>query len=245
MVSVSSTCGSMRALTCSPEEAIEIMLDVNTRIQILEELSHLAGARKHQFAAFCRKEQCLVVWADEVETLVPSAEALEQRMLAFVWSGRHNELAEIEAGEKGQNEEGWVDEDADKERELGDLADAEEKIGADGDEWEMRDKRPTMLYAPLVSGLAIILCFAFIGSGMRNLIKEAMLDKSYIRFALLATSPFGYLLGIVGRSEPVQIHDAHSSSSVSVSAVTSGRPLVPSRSATRTRLTTRASSPSE
>lgn len=223
------------------------MLDVNTRIQILEELSHLAGARKHQFAAFCRKEQCLVVWADEVETLIPSAEALEQRMLAFVWSGRHNELAELEADEKGpgDQEEGWVDEDADKERELGDLADAEEKVGADGDEWEMRDKRPTMLYAPLVSGLAIILCFAFIGSGMRNLIKEAMLDKSYIRFALLATSPFGYLLGIVSVNTLMLCSRAHGSSSVSVSAVTSGKPLVPSPSATRTRPTTLESSPSE
>jgi len=221
------------------------MLDVNTRIQILEELSHLAGARKHQFAAFCRKEQCLVVWADEVETLIPSAEALEQRMLAFVWSGRHNELAEMEAEEKGtdQHEEGWVDEDAQKERELGELGDDEEKIGADGDEWEMRDKRPTMLYAPLVSGLAIILCFAFIGSGMRNLIKEAMLDKSYIRFALLATSPFGYLLGIVSPSPDLaRWFVAHDSSSVSVSAVTCGRHSVPSRSATRTHRTIRANS---
>ncbi|KAK1926386.1 glycosyl transferase family group 2-domain-containing protein [Papiliotrema laurentii] len=176
-----------------PEESIEIMLDVNTRIQILDELSHLAGARKHQFAAFCRKEQCLVVWADEVETLIPSIEALEQRMLSFVWSGRHHELAEIEAEEKGDEEEGWVDEDADRERELGDL---EEKIGAEEGSWEMREKRPTMLYAPLVSGLAIILCFLFIGSGMRNLVKEALLDRSYARFALMATAPFGYLLGI-------------------------------------------------
>ena len=182
----------------SPEEAIEIMLDVNTRIQILDELSHLAGARKHQFAAFCRKEQCLVVWADEVESIISSAEALEQRMLSFVWSGRHTELADLEAEEKPDDEsEGWVDGDADKERDLEEMADAEEKVGAGGDEWSMREKRPVQLYAPLVSGLAIILCFAFIGSGMRNLIKEAMLDQSYIRFALMATAPFGYLLGIV------------------------------------------------
>ena len=80
----------------SPEDAIEITLDTNTRIQILDELSHLAGARKHQFAAFCRQEQCLVVWADEVESLVPSAEALEERMIAYVWSGRHRELAALE-----------------------------------------------------------------------------------------------------------------------------------------------------
>ncbi|EIW68700.1 hypothetical protein TREMEDRAFT_31854 [Tremella mesenterica DSM 1558] len=157
-----------------PEDAVEITLDVNTRIQILDELSHLAGARKHQFAAFCRHESCLVVWADEVETLIPSAEALEQRMIAYVWSALEERLRE---------------EKSDKTKE-------EEAIGAEEGEWEKRDIRPVMLYAPLISGLAIILTFVFIGSGMRNLIKESLLDGSYVRMALLATSPFGYLLAI-------------------------------------------------
>lgn len=204
------------------------MLDVNTRIQILDELSHLAGARKHQFAAFCRKEQCLVVWADEVETLVPSVEALEQRMLAFVWSGRHNELAEME----DEKDEAW-DQDMEKERELEELADAEEKVGAEAGSWEMRERRPVMLYAPLVSGLAIILCFYFIGSGMKNLIMEASLDKGYARFALMATAPFGYLLGIVSAN----LDGADGSSSVSVSAVICGKSSVPSLSVTKTRPT--------
>ncbi|WRT65029.1 uncharacterized protein IL334_001971 [Kwoniella shivajii] len=188
------------------EDAIEITLDVNTRIQILDDLTQLAGARKHQFAAFVRAEACLVVWADEVETLVPSAEALEQRMIAYVWSGRHHELkllepedeSEDEIDEKGEDEDGWVDRDAEKEKELadadGDLG--EEKVGGKEGDWEMRDRRPVMLYAPLVSGLAMILTFVFIGSGIRNLIKEVLLDGSYIRFALIATSPFGYLLAI-------------------------------------------------
>lgn len=155
-------------LTTSPDDAIEITLDVNTRIQILEELSHLAGARKHQFAAFCRRERCLVVWADEVDTLIPSAEALEQRMMAYVWSTRHEELAVLQAEEK-EEEEGWVDEDANLERQLRDEQDLEvAESGALPGTWEMRDKRPTMLYAPLISGLAMMLTFLFIGSGMRE-----------------------------------------------------------------------------
>ncbi|WWD07950.1 hypothetical protein V865_006058 [Kwoniella europaea PYCC6329] len=188
------------------EDAIEITLDVNTRIQILDDLTQLAGARKHQFAAFVRAEACLVVWADEVETLISSAEALEQRMIAYVWSGRHHELkllepedeSEDEIDEKGADEEGWVDRDAEREKELAD-ADGdvdEEKVGGKEGDWEMRDRRPVMLYAPLVSGLAMILTFVFIGSGIRNLIKEVMLDGSYARMALIATSPFGYLLSI-------------------------------------------------
>ncbi|WVQ83998.1 hypothetical protein IAT38_006143 [Cryptococcus sp. DSM 104549] len=184
------------------DTAIEITLDVNTRIQILDDLSQLAGARKHQFAAFIRADACLVVWADEVETLMPSAEALEQRMIAYVWSGRHRELKlldeEEEEDEKDSDEdedEGWVDRDAVKEKALRDGTD-EEKVGAEPGSWEWRDKRPMMLYAPLVSGLAMILTFVFIGSGIRNLIKEVLLDGSYARLALIASSPFGYLLSI-------------------------------------------------
>ncbi|ODN96436.1 hypothetical protein L198_04150 [Cryptococcus wingfieldii CBS 7118] len=181
------------------DSAIEITLDVNTRIQILDDLSQLAGARKHQFAAFVRSEACLVVWADEVETLIPSAEALEQRMIAYVWLGRHQEFQllgaeEDESSDEREDEEGWLDRDAEKERAL--AGDLEDQVGAPGDEWEMRDKRPMMLYAPLISGLAMILTFAFIGSGIRNLIKELLLDGSYTRIALIASSPFGYLLSI-------------------------------------------------
>jgi len=189
----------MQNSPASPDDAIEITLDVNTRIQILDELSHLAGARKHQFAAFCRREGCLVVWADEVETLIPSAEALELRMMAFIWYGRHEELAVLEAEAK-EAEEGWLDQDAEFERRLRDAEDlktTEEKIGAKPGDWEMRDIRPVMLYAPLISGFAMILTFVFIGSGMGNLIKEALLDGSWLRLALLSTSPFGYLLAIV------------------------------------------------
>ena len=158
-----------------PDDAIEITLDVNTRIQILDELSHLAGARKHQFAAFCRQEACLVVWADEVETLIPSAEALEQRMISYVWSGRYQELAALEEEEKvdEEEEEGWVDQDVNLEKRLDrdaapDLDKEEAAMGAEELEWERRDLRPVMLYAPLISGLAMILTFLFIGSGLRE-----------------------------------------------------------------------------
>ena len=93
-------------------------------------------------------------------------------MIAYVWSGRHHELAALEAEDKDsddEEEEGWIDRDAEKEKQLEEMeADEEGKMGAAPDSWEMRDKRPMMLYAPLISGLAIILTFVFIGSGVRK-----------------------------------------------------------------------------
>lgn len=78
-----------------------------------------------------------------------------------------------------------------------DLGSMEEDIGREEGDWSANARRPVMLYAPLISGLAIILNFVFTASGMRTLIKEASLDHSYTRFALMATVPFGFLLAIV------------------------------------------------
>lgn len=106
--------------------------------------------------------------------MIPSAEALEQRMMSYVWSQRYNELAVLEADEKERGEAEWINADAVRERELRDeeeMRKLEEEgiVGAEPGSWERREKRPVMLYAPLVSGLAIILTFLFLGSGMSKL----------------------------------------------------------------------------
>lgn len=137
-------CGS------SAQTAIEITLDANTRIQILDDLTQLAGARKHQFAAFIRSESCLMVWANEVEALIPSAEALERRMISYVWTGRHRELRLVDERYnmvltiEEQEEKGWVDREADREKPLSGRQE-EMGVGAKENEWEMRDRRPMML----------------------------------------------------------------------------------------------------
>jgi hypothetical protein len=177
------------------------VIDVNTRIQVLEEVSHLAGARKHQCAAFIRSENCLIVWTDEVETVIQSAEALEQRMIHYVWAGRHKEtkLADEMMSSPpaiGNAEQSFAGGDSDEK----DVGRMEEDVGREKGEWSQHDRRPVMLYAPLVSGLAIILNCVFVSSGMRNLIKEALLDHNYTRFALMATVPFGFLLATVSRT---------------------------------------------
>ncbi|GHJ84242.1 hypothetical protein NliqN6_0644 [Naganishia liquefaciens] len=177
--------------------AHEIVIDVNTRIQVLDEISHLAGARKHQCAAFIRSENCLVVWTDEVETVIESAEALEKRMIHYVWTGRHQETKKIDdllcaLPDTGDSEKTFAN--VDETIEDKDLGSLEEDLGRGEGEWSRNARRPVMLYAPLISGLAIILNCVFTASGMRNLIKQALLDHNLTRFALIATVPFGFLL---------------------------------------------------
>jgi len=66
------------------------------------------------------------------------------------------------------------------------------------------------------------------------LVKEVLLDGNFVRFALVAVTPFGYLLAIVSSAEPGFAYD---SSSLSVFVVTSGKSLDQSHIFTRTRTT--------
>ncbi|KAJ9112322.1 hypothetical protein QFC19_000742 [Naganishia cerealis] len=159
------------------EREAQFTINANSRIQVLDSINLLGQARKHQYAAFIRDESVLCVWSDNVKTVLSEAEALEDALLDFIWNA-------------GTRKKRHLDNDEN----LGHLEIKEEDIGREEGEWSANDRRPVMLYAPLVSGLAIILNCVFVASGVRNLIKESLLDANYIRFALMATVPFGFLL---------------------------------------------------
>lgn len=216
----------------------DIAIDPNTRIQVIDEINHLAGARKHQFAAFVRSEACLVVWSDEVDTIIESAEALELRMIQYVWaSTKHNEerkapLAVI--GEEGGEstfdlqsvaQASNVGTTGTSEKGAGyDVMTTEDQVGMGGWTELTRKRRPVYLFAPLITGLALMTNCVFVGSGIRasptptpsrrplgllltraptspllagQLVRECLLDGRYYRFALLATTPFTFLLAMV------------------------------------------------
>lgn len=119
-------------------------------------------------------------------------------MIHYVWTGRHKETKMLEDTPSSSSGTGDTEKtmpgNGGDEKDLGSM---ENDIGKEDGEWSADGRRPVMLYAPLISGLAIILNFVFVSSGMRNLIKEALLDSDYSRFALMATVPFGFLLATV------------------------------------------------
>lgn len=77
-----------------PSHWTDIAINSDTRIQILDEISHLGGARRNQFAAFVRSERCLVIWSANVDKLVQNGETLEESLLQYVWSGRAKALSQ-------------------------------------------------------------------------------------------------------------------------------------------------------
>jgi len=158
----------------------ELVIDEDTRIQILDEVSHLARARKHQYAAFIRDEEVLCVWADHVEAVIPAAEALEEALVQFIWRGEN---------EKKNTNQAMVD---DEEAEKDEFADEGSVVDPEDPEDVVMRKvkkhwreRPVMLYAPIMSGLTIIVCLACIGLGFRTLMKEYALDGQAVRFVLM------------------------------------------------------------
>lgn len=143
----------------------ELIIDSNTRIQIVDDIEHLARARKHQYAAFVRSEEVLVVWADHVELVIPAAEALEEALINFIWRG--------EEANKKINQSMLIEEEEEKEK---------AQMAEDGTEIKEEDmdpedvtlrkmkrhwrERPVMLWAPLSDGFAIALVITLIGLGL-------------------------------------------------------------------------------
>ncbi|KAJ7734659.1 glycosyl transferase family group 2-domain-containing protein [Mycena metata] len=63
-------------------------LDAETRIQVLARLADLPGVEKDQCGAFIRTPPSLVLWAPQVESLIPLAAEFEEKLLKYIWRAR-------------------------------------------------------------------------------------------------------------------------------------------------------------
>ncbi|KDR73048.1 hypothetical protein GALMADRAFT_746548 [Galerina marginata CBS 339.88] len=77
------------ALATVSEDATAIYIDLNTRIQILDTVSHLAKADKEQCGAFIRDERVLIVWSDDLDQIVPLCSEFEDKLMKLVWRSRN------------------------------------------------------------------------------------------------------------------------------------------------------------
>ena len=141
----------------------ELVIDADTRIQIVDNIPSLGRARKHQYAAFVRSEEVLCVWADHVESVMPAAEALEEALIRFIWRDEH-EVRKL-------NQQMDLDSDIQKEAGADDNVSIKEGDPEDVITRAMQKhwkERPVMLLAPCSDGVAIILCMIIIGLGVRK-----------------------------------------------------------------------------
>jgi hypothetical protein len=64
---------------------------------VLDDMTLLARARKHQYAAFIRDEGVLCVWSDNVKTILAEAEGLEDSLLEYIWNQGHKREKKVGA----------------------------------------------------------------------------------------------------------------------------------------------------
>lgn len=76
------------ALATVPDDATAIYIDSNTRIQILDTVSHLPKADKEQCGAFLRDERVLVVWCDDLDQIIPLCQEFNEKIMKLVWRSR-------------------------------------------------------------------------------------------------------------------------------------------------------------
>ncbi|KAK7689381.1 hypothetical protein QCA50_007173 [Cerrena zonata] len=65
-----------------------IYVDANTRIQILETMMDLPTADKEQCAAFIRDERVMIIWSNDIDTIIPTCRDFEERLIKLLWRSR-------------------------------------------------------------------------------------------------------------------------------------------------------------
>ncbi|GAO51991.1 hypothetical protein G7K_6079-t1 [Saitoella complicata NRRL Y-17804] len=159
-----------------PQSSTDVPLLDGTKYQIIDTMSDLTRARKHQYSAFIRDEQILVVWADAADEILHRADEMEQRLLQLVWgAGRIENLL------KGANGKTPVIEELDLEK-------GDEYYDEDG-EYIPEVKRRVILINPICVSITLALIIMVLGAGWRQLAGEIVVDHSYVRLLLLILTP--------------------------------------------------------
>lgn len=76
------------ALLSVSDETVHLYLDADTRIQILDSMNHLPKADKEQCGAFLRDERVLVVWSDNLDSIIPLCADFDKKLSKLVWRHR-------------------------------------------------------------------------------------------------------------------------------------------------------------
>lgn len=163
------------------QDMLSVPLAGGLRLQLLPNVSYLPRCQKHQFAAFIQDSSMLLVWDDEPKHLLDRANNIEDQLMSIIWRGE---------GEYGDGTTVTTSK-----------APSVKLNEAHGNgamnEAAAEPPRKTMLIQPILAAFTLILIFAAIGSGWREIAIELVVDKSWLRLAFLAVVPIQIWLALV------------------------------------------------
>lgn len=147
------------------------------RVQVLPDISFLPRCQKHQFAAFIADRGIMVVWEDQPKKLLERIRNIESALMDMIW----------QEGDDMDDEKKEASYDV---NEMDDPEAAEEK------------PRSTVLIQALITGCTMIVAFAAIGSGWREVAVQLQVDNSYLRLAFAGAVIPQLWLSLVSTSLP-------------------------------------------
>lgn len=154
------------------------------RLQVLENISELPRAQKHQFAAFISDPGLLVIWDDEPQHVLERATNLQNEMMELIWTNTFS----YPEFDKGASDAGSFN------------AHSKDNYSAETDEIHEQEARRIPLYQALITASTLICAFTTIGAGWQKVAVEVLVDHSYLRLTLILVLPAQIWLGLVSDS---------------------------------------------
>ncbi|KAK0475534.1 glycosyl transferase family group 2-domain-containing protein [Armillaria novae-zelandiae] len=204
------------ALADVPPDATSIYVDNNTRIQIIDTMLQLPQADREQCAAFIRDERVLVVFTSSLDTIIPTCQDFEDRLIKLLWRSRPGAPSSTAGSILPRDGSFSVTGHGSTSPSLSNHSLVEpspvfkskvkrnwygKKVGMSAPKAEVRDAK---LYAPFYNGLAAALALVFVGNGIKTLLMESLLDSTYMRFALFAVIPLLFCVSLFFTLQIVQ-----------------------------------------
>ncbi|GAA6058764.1 hypothetical protein JCM10212_001880 [Sporobolomyces blumeae] len=150
-----------------------VTLTEDCSIQVIDTIEDLAGAKRHQYAAFVRSNQALVLWSDEVGKLVPHAQQISDLMLDYIWK-QHDDVDSL-------------DDEKDEKLVMSTVESVDLEAGS-----SEPTRRPIGLRSPLHVGLALGINILVNLNTVRTLIREYMVDGYWPRLLIALAIPFQF-----------------------------------------------------
>lgn len=158
------------------ETLTHMPLDSGLRLQILPNISALPHCQKHQFAAFVRNHNMLIVWDDDPNHILKRVKSIEDQLIGMIWK------EELDGDESVRPALSAVPSTL--------------NLNPNGDETSSTNPeavlppRRIVLIQPFLTAVTLILLIAAIGSGWRQIAIEIKVDHNWMRLAFIAVVPF-------------------------------------------------------
>ncbi|GAA5869706.1 hypothetical protein JCM3774_003825 [Rhodotorula dairenensis] len=159
------------------DETERVVLNEDVAIQVIDSLEDLRGAKRHQYAAFVRENLALVLWSDDVATLVPHAQTLSDLMLAYIWREQDDLITEEVKEEKPGAQI---------------IATLAAEADPEAGETQVYKRRPVGLLSPLHVGLAVGINIFVQLLTLETLVREYLEDDYWPRFFIALAIPFQF-----------------------------------------------------